>query len=173
MGMPRIVRPVFTLILLGVVSCGPRREYTPAVPANRVTPPEWTAQPFSLNKDGSIDVVGRSAVDDLVLAESQAELDARVRLARVLSSVAEQLGQRDGSSQGTVSTLSQSESAAERAKASVAGAKPVELWYDKIAKVQYVRMNMDEPRWRVLYKKYDPTVAERVVRDMGSKLTLP
>lgn len=166
----------WTLALLGVaglVACGPRHEYTSAVPQNLVLPPEWTAHPFRLNGDGSIDVVGRSFTDDMVLAQSQAELDARVRLARVLVSAAEQLGQREGSSTGTVGSMTQAEAGAERAKASVAGAMPVDLWYDKKAGAQYVRMRMTKARWSALYSKYDPTLAERTVRDMGTRLTLP
>ena len=162
-----------TLLSLGAMACSPRREYTTPVPANSVQPPPWTSQPFVMNKDGSIQVSGRSVAEDLVLGQSQAELDARVRLARVLSSAAEQLGQREGATQGSVGTTSQSETAVERAKASVAGLAPAELWYDKIGKVQYVLMKMDAARWRSLYAKYDPAAAERTVREFGAKLTLP
>lgn len=173
MQLTRTAFSAAALLTLGIIACSPRREYTTPVPANLTDVPVWTSRPFQKNDDGSIEVVGLSVAEDLIMGRSQAEFDARIRLAGVLSAAAEKLAQREGSTEGATGSMSQSESGEGRAKASVAGLTPEEVWYDKRGKVQYVRMKMEAARWKALYAKYDPAVAEKTVREFGAKLTLP
>ncbi len=151
-------------------ACGPKTEYTKTNPINLVNPPAWVAHPFAQDKDGNVFVVGRSSAENAMLGESQAEMDARVRLGNVLASTMESLSQRDGTTKGSRGGYVQDEASATRAKASIAGAMPVEIYYDKQSKIQYALLKMDGDRWRALFDKYDPTVAQKTMSDLGSKL---